>query len=149
GILRARPAIRSWVEKKKRWSARICNGVILFMVYMAFCDSVMEKLWASYGALLTVQVAGLIIVLFTVISFLAFGATRLARLNREDTIAAYFCAVKKTLAMGVPLAMLIFGHRDDIGLILLPLMFYHPLQLFVNGLLANRWAKRQYADVLP
>jgi solute carrier family 10 (sodium/bile acid cotransporter), member 7 len=23
----------------------------------------------------------------------------------------------------------------------LPIMFYHPFQLFVNGLLANRWAR--------
>jgi len=44
--------------------------------------------------------------------------------------------------MGVPLAMLIFGARADLSLILLPIMFYHPLQLFVNGLLANHWAKR-------
>ena len=42
-------------------------------------------------------------------------------------------------AMGVPLAMLIFGRRSDLSLILLPIMFYHPLQLFVNGLLANHW----------
>jgi solute carrier family 10 (sodium/bile acid cotransporter), member 7 len=28
-------------------------------------------------------------------------------------------------------------------LILLPIMFYHPFQLSVNGLLANRWAREQ------
>jgi sodium/bile acid cotransporter 7 len=44
--------------------------------------------------------------------------------------------------MGVPLAMLIFGNRSDLSLILLPIMFYHPLQLLVNGMLANRWAKQ-------
>jgi len=38
--------------------------------------------------------------------------------------------------------VLIFGRRSDLSLILLPIMFYHPLQLFVNGLLANHWAKR-------
>jgi hypothetical protein len=42
--------------------------------------------------------------------------------------------------MGVPLAQLIFGARADLGLILLPIMFYHPFQLFVCGLLANRFA---------
>lgn len=44
--------------------------------------------------------------------------------------------------MGVPLAMLIFGQRSDLSLILLPIMFYHPMQLFVNGLFANHWAER-------
>ena len=75
----------------------------------------------------------------------AFTATarlcRLLRLGRADTIAAYFCSVKKTLAMGVPLAALIFGARADLPLILLPIMLYHPVQLFVNGLLAHRWAQ--------
>lgn len=66
---------------------------------------------------------------------------RMLRLSHADMIAGYFCSVKKTLAMGVPLAMLIFGQRSDISLILLPIMFYHPLQLLVNGILANRWAR--------
>ncbi len=47
--------------------------------------------------------------------------------------------MKKTPAMGVPLAMLILGKGSDLSLILLPVMFYHPLPLFVNGLLANYW----------
>ena len=55
----------------------------------------------------------------------------------------YFCSVKKTLAMGVPLAMLIFGSRAALSLILLPIMFYHPFQLLVNGLLANQWASQR------
>jgi solute carrier family 10 (sodium/bile acid cotransporter), member 7 len=78
----------------------------------------------------------------TVISLLAYYSSRCAKLNLPDLIAVYFCSVKKTLAMGVPLAMLIFGDSSDISLILLPIMFYHPLQLFVNGVLANRWAAR-------
>ena len=69
-------------------------------------------------------------------------SSKLLKLGREDVIAAYFCSVKKTLAMGVPLALLIFGERSDLTLVLLPVMLYHPLQLLVNGLLANRWAQK-------
>jgi solute carrier family 10 (sodium/bile acid cotransporter), member 7 len=43
--------------------------------------------------------------------------------------------------MGVPLATLIFGQRNDLSLILLPLMFYSPIQLLVNGAIANQLAK--------
>jgi sodium/bile acid cotransporter 7 len=52
-----------------------------------------------------------------------------------------FCGSKKTLASGVPMAKLIFGAHPAIGLILLPIMVYHPLQLLVCGMLAERWAK--------
>jgi sodium/bile acid cotransporter 7 len=67
-------------------------------------------------------------------------------LNRGDLICAYFCSVKKTLAMGVPLAMLIFGSGSNISLILLPIMMYHPLQIFVNGLLADRWSREAVSN---
>ena len=136
-----RPLIRHWVDANKKWVNRISNSVILFFVYSAFCDSVKEKIWQQYGLLLTGQVLAGVVALFGSVSLLIYLASRLARLNREDAIACYFCSVKKTLAMGIPLAMLIFGSRRDLSLILLPIMFYHPFQLFTNGLVANYWAK--------
>jgi solute carrier family 10 (sodium/bile acid cotransporter), member 7 len=136
-----RPFIRHWVDANKKWVNRISNTVILFFVYSAFCDSVKEKIWQQYGLLLTAQILAGVISLFGSVSLLIYLAAHLARLNREDAIACYFCSVKKTLAMGIPLAILIFGSRADLSLILLPIMFYHPFQLFTNGLLANYWAK--------
>jgi sodium/bile acid cotransporter 7 len=40
------------------------------------------------------------------------------------------------------MAHLIFGAHPRIGLILLPIMIYHPMQLIVCGVLAQRWGKR-------
>jgi sodium/bile acid cotransporter 7 len=138
--------LRRWfhrqVDARKIWITRISNAVILFIVYAAFCDSVKQRIWQEHGVSLTLQVALLVVALFAVMSALVYGACRVFRLGREDLIAAYFCSVKKTLAMGVPLAVLIFGERTDLPLILLPIMFYHPLQLFLNGLMANHWAKQ-------
>jgi len=137
-----RPRVQVWVDAHKPWIARICNAVILFIVYTAFCDSMQERIWSRYGAGLTLRTGALVLALFVGMSLLIFATCRVLRFNREDFIAAYFCSVKKTLAMGVPLAMLIFGARSDLSLILLSIMFYHPLQLFINGLLADRWAKQ-------
>jgi sodium/bile acid cotransporter 7 len=76
---------------------------------------------------------------------LALGVTtwgsRTLGFNREDRITAIFCGSKKTLASGVPMAKLIFGAHPAIGLILLPIMVYHQLQLLVCAVLAERWAK--------
>jgi sodium/bile acid cotransporter 7 len=136
-----RPRLAAWVDARKLWVMRISNTVILFIVYSAFCDSVQERIWATHGLGLTLQVLGVVLGLFGLMSALVFVSCQVLRLGREDRIAAYFCSVKKTLAMGVPLAVLIFGDRADLPLILLPVMFYHPVQLFLNGLLANRWAR--------
>jgi sodium/bile acid cotransporter 7 len=137
-----RPFLKSWIDRNKIWSARISNAVIIFIVYSAFCDSVKENVWQKYGAVQTLQTMAVVLALFTGMSLIVWVTCKALKFDRADTIAAYFCSVKKTLAMGVPLAMLIFGHDTNLSLILLPIMFYHPVQLFVNGVLANRWSKQ-------
>lgn len=134
--------VKDWVDANKPWLTRISNLVILVIVYTAFCDSVQERIWQTYGFGLTGMAAFYVVLLFAVMSALIFSCNRLFGLNHEDSIAAYFCSVKKTLAMGVPLALMIFGERADLSLILLPIMLYHPLQLVVNGILAHYWAKQ-------
>lgn len=136
-----RPFVKDWADRSKKWFNRLSNAVIVFIVYAAFCDSVMEDVWSRHGVSVTFFTVIVVILLFVGISFLVHWTCQLLKLNREDQIAAYFCSVKKTLAMGVPLAVLIFGHQAELSLILLPSMLYHPLQLFVNGVLASRWGK--------
>jgi len=133
--------VKKWVDQHKIWIARLSNAVIVFIVYTAFCDSVAEKTWQQHGLATTARLFLCVLLLFAVMSWLIYFTCRALRLSRADWITAYFCSVKKTLAMGVPLAMLIFGPGSDLSLILLPLMFYHPLQIFINGLLANHWGK--------
>jgi sodium/bile acid cotransporter 7 len=133
--------VKQWVDQHKRWIARISNLVIVFIVYTAFCDSVAAKIWQQHGLATTARLLLCVLLLFAGMSWLIYSTCRALGLSREDWITAYFCSVKKTLAMGVPLALLIFGRGSDISMILLPLMFYHPLQIFINGLLANHWGK--------
>jgi solute carrier family 10 (sodium/bile acid cotransporter), member 7 len=130
-----RPLVRKWVDTNRRWVNILSNGVILLIVYTAFCDSVEGKIWQHYGIGITLDVFIAVVVLFTSVSLFVWIISGIAGLNREDFIAALFCSVKKTLAMGVPLAQLIFGAKANLGLILLPIMFYHPFQLLVCGFL--------------
>ena len=141
-----RPLVRKWVDANGRWLNLLSNGVILFIVYTAFCDSVKGRIWEHYGIGLTVKVLAGVIALFATVSLFVWAISNAASLGREDFIAAFFCSVKKTLAMGVPLAQLIFGAKANLGLILLPIMFYHPFQLFVCGLLANHFSN-QHRDM--
>jgi sodium/bile acid cotransporter 7 len=40
------------------------------------------------------------------------------------------------------MAQVIFSGDPRLGLILLPLLIYHPMQLIICGVLASRWARR-------
>ncbi len=83
----------------------------------------------------------------TAILTIVLNLTRLAAkvlgFTVEDEITTVFCGSKKTLASGVPMAKLLFGAHPAIGLIVLPIMFYHQIQLLVCAVLANRYAARR------
>jgi len=58
---------------------------------------------------------------------------------REDEITVVFCGSKKSLATGVPMANILFP-AATVGLVILPVMVFHQLQLMVCAFIANRYA---------
>jgi sodium/bile acid cotransporter 7 len=136
-----RPWLAAWAGRNKARIGLVDRATILLLVYTSFCDSFKQGVWSgnSIGQL------GLIAAISALLFALAMGvmarAAKLMNFSREDEIAAMFCGSKKTLASGVPMAKLIFGAHPGLGLILLPIMIYHPLQLIVCGVLAQRWGK--------
>ncbi len=131
-----------WIDPRKKRFGHASSVLILFIVFSAFCNSVKKHLWEKYGPGLIIPAAGGVILLFFIATALADGLAWLFRLNRGDKIVAIFSSPHKTLASGVPMAGAIFGQQyPGLTLILMPLMFYHPLQLFVCGLIADRFAR--------
>lgn len=137
-----RPFIGHWFARIKNYTSNIDRIVILLLVYAAFCNSVQSGLWQQHGAgLIVATLAGSAFFLLVVLLLSTLIARRL-HFKREDEIAIVFCGSKKTLASGVPMAALIFGPHPALGMIVLPIMLYHQLQLFVCSWLANRYAAR-------
>ena len=57
-----------------------------------------------------------------------------------------FCGSKKSLASGLPMALVLFG-TGSVGLIMLPLMIFHQIQLFVCAVIASRMSRTAAASV--
>jgi len=140
----SRPLLAGWAANNKKLIHRIDRGTILFIIYTSFCDSIVRGIWSGrHDAILAAVVGSL--VLFYVVFFIVGAIARMAGFGAADRIAAIFCGSKKSIASGIPMAQLIFAGDPRLGLILLPLMVYHPLQLVICGVLAGRWAKRSDA----
>ncbi len=137
-----RPLLGRWATQHKSRINRADRATILVLVYTSFCDSFQQGVWSNHGWWTVALVVGLAGLLFTIVMLATGLASRGMAFPAEDRIAAMFCGSKKTLASGVPMARLIFGAHPGIGLILLPIMIYHPLQLVICGVLAQRWARR-------
>ena len=137
-----RPRIGAWVDKRRATLRLVDQSSILLVVYTAFSEAVIEGLWDKLPAS---ALAGLVVVNLILLALALTISTLVSRrmgFNREDEITLVFCASKKSLASGLPMAKVLFaGH--SVGMIVLPLMLFHQIQLMVCAVLAQRYARRQ------
>jgi sodium/bile acid cotransporter 7 len=138
----SRPLIGRWVDGHKTLLGLVDRGSILLVVYTAFSAAVVEGLWHKLSAadLVFVVVAnGAILGLALVIT--TFTARALG-FSKEDEITIVFCGSKKSLAAGVPMAGVLFP-AAQVGVLIVPLMLFHQIQLMVCAVLARRYAARR------
>nr|WP_314073489.1 bile acid:sodium symporter family protein [uncultured Roseococcus sp.] len=135
-----RPRLGAWAERHRWLLGRMDRLSILMVVYVAFSEGVVSGIWhrldaAQLGVLLVICLALLGAVLGVTVLM-----ARLLGLGRADEIVLVFCGSKKSLASGLPMASVIFA-GSQVGLIVLPLMLFHQVQLMVCAWLARRYAE--------
>jgi len=138
----ARRWLADLLSRHKALVGQADRAVILLIVYSAFCDAFAERLLGLGNVAEVLQILLLSGGLLTVVLLLTTFAARRFGFPIEDEIAAVFCGSKKSLANGAPIAKVIFGASPQLSLILLPLLFYHQIQLIVCTVLARRYARR-------
>jgi sodium/bile acid cotransporter 7 len=134
-----RPWIGGFVTRNKAVLGYVDRGSILLVVYTAFGAAVIEGLWqkVTLGELGLIALISLcVLAIVMIVGSLVGKALGFAR---EDRIVLLFCGSKKSLATGVPLAGVLFP-AAQVGAIILPLMFFHQIQLMVCAVLARRFA---------
>jgi len=131
--------LRPWVMRHRDLTGWIDRGAIALAVYVSFSAAIIAGMWSRVsGAEFGWLAAALLLWLG-----LAFGGTWLlggwmgfARADRKTLI---FSGGQKSVAIGAPLAAIIFA-PERAGLVILPLIFYHLAQLFLSAPIAVRLA---------
>ncbi len=134
-----RPWIGGWVGRHRKLVATVDRGSILLVVYAAFGAAVVEGLWSRVSGADLAMILLACCVLLAIVLGATWGAARAMKLPREDAIVLLFCGSKKSLASGVPMAGVLFP-AAQVGLVILPLMLFHQLQLVACALIARRLA---------
>ena len=116
------------------------QGSILMVVYGAFSSAVVAGLWQQVSRITLIYLTLACSVLLTVVMLLALYLPKWLGFNQADQITIFFCSSKKTLASGVPMAQILFIGQP-LGMIVLPIMIFHQIQLMVCGVIANHWSK--------
>ncbi|MDR6115133.1 MULTISPECIES: bile acid:sodium symporter family protein [unclassified Sphingomonas] len=140
-----RPWIGAWIAARKRMVTTLDRGSILLVVYTAFGAAVSQGLWSQVGALELAELVGWCALLLTVVLVLTGVMARAMKLAPEDAVVMRFCGSKKSLATGVPMAGVLFPPAQ-VGVVLLPVMVFHQLQLIACAFLARRLADAVEAE---
>ena len=135
-----RPFVFPYMVKRPSLVKAFDQGSILMVVYGAFSSAVVAGLWHQVSGITLLYLTLACSVLLTIIMLLALYLPKWLGFDQADQVTIFFCSSKKTLASGVPMAQILFIGQP-LGMIVLPIMIFHQIQLMVCGIIANRWAK--------
>lgn len=140
--------IGGWITRHAAALKLVDRGSILLVVYTAFSEGVTEGVWHQLSAVRLCALLGACLVLLGLMLGLTALVGRVFGFSRGDRITTLFCGSKKSLASGLPMATVLFaGH--EVGLVVLPLMLFHQVQLMVCAWLAGRYARTAPAEDDP
>jgi len=134
-----RPLIGGFVTRHKAMVTAVDRGSILLVVYTAFGAAVLDGLWHLVSGRDLVIIALVCFVQLAIVLSATWMIGRAIGFEREDRIVLLFCGSKKSLASGVPMAGVLFPPAS-VGLIILPLMLFHQIQLIACAVIARRLA---------
>ncbi|MET0380048.1 MAG: bile acid:sodium symporter family protein, partial [Spongiibacteraceae bacterium] len=137
-----RPLLVNLLTRWKSVVTLLDRAVIVLIVHASFCESSKAQVWSSYPVASMLLLFAITAVLLIVVLYLTTQFARALGFSREDEIAAVFCGSKKSLANGMPMANVLLAGHAGLGVLVLPMMIYHQLQLLVCSVLAQRYAAR-------
>jgi solute carrier family 10 (sodium/bile acid cotransporter), member 7 len=132
----------NWAEKNKTKLTKFDQSVLLIIIYTAFCKSFTNNVFGIYSSIeLMALGVGLLVLLASILSS-SFKISKWLKFNHADTITTVFCSSKKSLVHGTVMSKILFGSNPIVGILLLPIMMYHAIQVLVTSIIARRIADK-------
>jgi sodium/bile acid cotransporter 7 len=137
--------LRPWAKRHSFVLSITDRGSIVLVVYAAFSAAMLAGAWSALEPIELAKILAISAVLLTIVLLFTRFTSRALGFAKPDEIAVVFCGSKKSLATGVPMANILFP-STLVGLVILPIMIFHQLQLMVCAVLARRYAERVEVD---
>ena len=137
----ARRWVAPWLARRARIVGVVDRFSVLLIVYSAFSGAVVAGVWKQVSAF---ELGVVVAVSAVMLAIVLAGSRRLARalgFSKEDEITIVFCGSKKSLITGAPMAAILFPAATA-GLMIIPLMVFHQMQMMACAVIAQRYAAR-------
>lgn len=126
--------------KHKKLLGQFDQLIILIIVFNSFGESFANKVFEPYSMQFILVLAACMMALFFLIYSLSMFVSKKLGFSHADTVTVIFCGSKKSLVQGAVMGAVLFAHSNSLGVILLPIMLYHALQLMAGSAIAQRMA---------
>lgn len=130
-----------WAGRHSKGLKNFDQSVILLIVYTSFSESFSKNLFDQLSWASLIALAAGLLVIFYVMYGLISATSKALSFNREDRITALFCGSKKSLVHGTVMSSIIFSGVGNLGIILLPIMMYHAMQLIMVSFIAQKMSE--------
>lgn len=136
----------SFARKHSKELGLFDKTTIILIVYSSFSASFLSRLFESVNLFDLGKLVGMVIILFFGVYYgLGFLSNKIG-FGTPDKITTQFCGTKKSLVHGSVMVKVIFGSSANTGLLLLPIMLYHSLQLVLVAFFAEKYRKIRIAE---
>lgn len=122
-----------WCAERRRELTLVSGGLMLAVVWLVFSSAAGDPaLRAALGHM--PALAAFVVGFHLLLLASAWAGARLLGFEHGEVVAVALTAPQKTIAFGVPMITAYFaGDAARASLALLPLLLYHPLQVFTAG----------------
>ena len=132
-----------FARKYSRYLTLFDKSVILLIIFKSFSHSFENQVFSAVDILDLFLIVTAVVALFFLIYFLTLSISRLLKFTIEDQITAQFCGTKKSLVHGTVFAKILFQQSATTGIMLLPIMIFHPIQILIISFVATKLGKRK------
>ncbi|MEZ4900426.1 MAG: bile acid:sodium symporter family protein [Spirosomataceae bacterium] len=132
-----------WAERFNSALRLFDQLIILLIVYTSFCESFASNMFHGYPITQIVVLSFWMLVFFLLMLSIMNIVSHWLGFNRPDRITVLFCGSKKSLVQGAVMGKVLFPNPVLLGVVLLPLMIYHALQLMLGSMIAQKMGQQE------
>lgn len=140
---------RFWGHFARKYSKQLGlfdKTTIILIVYSSFSASFLSRLFDNVNLFDLGKLFSMVVLLFFVVYYGLGAVSTKIGFKTPDKITTQFCGTKKSLVHGSVMVKVIFGNSANTGLLLLPIMLYHSLQLLLVAYYAEKYRKTRIAE---
>jgi solute carrier family 10 (sodium/bile acid cotransporter), member 7 len=136
-LLQMIPAVNKFVSRYKTFFKRAQQYCLIFITYTVFCKTFQNGTGTPVGDIFLMILFQFLLI--TSVMGLAWYSLKFMFPDKPRLrVMGLFGCTQKTVAVGVALINAIYDKNPAVGLYILPLLIWHPMQLILGTLLAPR-----------